>query len=165
MNDCNVVLACVCLSVRCLHTEVYVIVLKTRTKLVILFLYLHTRRCLFLNLNTVEDRHLLRLHRKREMEGGEARRAGERSGRLSALQEQLVWSLLSSGLSKELLIQAMGDLERERASASMERTDRADGESSEEGEMENPPPIFGELERLPPEEAVRQRAEVDQLLQ
>ncbi|XP_056585638.1 hepatocyte nuclear factor 1-alpha isoform X1 [Triplophysa dalaica] len=123
------------------------------------------RRCLFLNLNTVEDRHLLRLHRKREMEGGEARRAGERSGRLSALQEQLVWSLLSSGLSKELLIQAMGDLERERASASMERTDRADGESSEEGEMENPPPIFGELERLPPEEAVRQRAEVDQLLQ
>lgn len=99
------------------------------------------------------------------MEGGEGRRAGERSGRLSALQEQLVWSLLSSGLSKELLIQAMGDLERERASAGVERTDRADGESSEEGEMENPPPIFHELDSLPPEEAARQRAEVDQLLQ
>uniref|UniRef100_A0A8C1LWQ7 Hepatocyte nuclear factor 1-alpha-like n=1 Tax=Cyprinus carpio TaxID=7962 RepID=A0A8C1LWQ7_CYPCA len=100
------------------------------------------------------------------MEGGEGRRAGgERSGRLSALQEQLVWSLLGSGLSKELLIQAMGDLERERASAGAERMDRADGESSEEGDMDNPPPIFHELERLPPEEATRQRAEVDQLLQ
>ncbi|XP_077079318.1 hepatocyte nuclear factor 1-alpha [Siphateles boraxobius] len=99
------------------------------------------------------------------MEGGEGRRAGEGSGRLSALQEQLVWSLLGSGLSKELLIQAMGDLERERGSAGGERTDRADGESSEEGEMDNPPPIFHDLERLPPEEAARQRAEVDQLLQ
>ncbi|XP_052420248.1 hepatocyte nuclear factor 1-alpha [Carassius gibelio] len=100
------------------------------------------------------------------MEGGEGRRAGgERSSRLSALQEQLVWSLLGSGLSKELLIQAMGDLERERASAGAERMDRADGESSEEGDMDNPPPIFHELERLPPEEAARQRAEVDQLLQ
>ncbi|XP_067269471.1 hepatocyte nuclear factor 1-alpha isoform X2 [Pseudorasbora parva] len=100
------------------------------------------------------------------MEGGEGRRAGgERSSRLSALQEQLVWSLLGSGLSKELLIQAMGDLERERASAGAERTDRADGESSEEGETDNPPPIFRDLERLPPEEAARQRAEVDQLLQ
>lgn len=99
------------------------------------------------------------------MEGGEERKAGERRGRLSALQEQLVWSLLGSGLSKELLIQAMGDLESERASGGVERTDRADGESSEEGEMDNPPPIFRELERLPPEEAARQRAEVDQLLQ
>lgn len=99
------------------------------------------------------------------MEGGEERKAGERRGRLSALQEQLVWSLLGSGVSKELLIQAMGDLESERASGGVERTDRADGESSEEGEMDNPPPIFHELERLPPEEAARQRAEVDQLLQ
>ncbi len=100
------------------------------------------------------------------MEGEEGRRAGaERSGQLSALQEQLVWSLLGSGLSKELLIQAMGDLERERASAGAERMDRADGESSEEGDMDNPPPIFHELEMLPPEEAARQRAEVDQLLQ
>ncbi|XP_016424704.1 hepatocyte nuclear factor 1-alpha isoform X1 [Sinocyclocheilus rhinocerous] len=100
------------------------------------------------------------------MEGGEGRRAGEeRSSRLSALQEQLVWSLLGSGLSKELLIQAMGDLERERALAGAERMDRADGESSEEGDMDNPPLIFRELERLPPEEAARQRAEVDQLLQ
>ncbi|XP_051525089.1 hepatocyte nuclear factor 1-alpha-like [Myxocyprinus asiaticus] len=100
------------------------------------------------------------------MDGGDDRRAGgERSSQLSALQEQLVWSLLGSGLSKELLIQAMGDLERERASAGMERADRADGESSEEGEMDNPPPIFRELEKLPPEEKARQRGQVDHLLQ
>lgn len=76
-----------------------------------------------------------------------------------------MWSLLGSGLSKELLIQAMGDLERERASSGGERADRADCESSEEGEMDNPPPIYRELEKLPPEEAARQRAQVDQLLQ
>ncbi|XP_051509670.1 hepatocyte nuclear factor 1-alpha-like isoform X1 [Myxocyprinus asiaticus] len=100
------------------------------------------------------------------MDGGDGRRAGgERSGQLSALQEQLVWSLLGSGLSKELLIQAMGDLERERASTGVERADRADGESSEDGEMDNPPPIFRELEMLPPEEAARQRAQVEHLLQ
>lgn len=98
------------------------------------------------------------------MDGGESRRS-EGSGRLSALQEQLVWSLLGSGLSKELLIQAMGDLERERASSGAERADRADCESSEEGEMDNPPLIFRELEKLPAEEAARQRAQVDQLLQ
>lgn len=113
----------------------------------------------------IEEQRLLKHLRTLEMEGEGRRAGGERSSRLSALQEQLVWSLLGSGLSKELLIQAMGDLERERASTGAERTDRADGESSEEGEMENPPPIFRDLERLPPEEAARQRAEVDQLLQ
>ncbi|XP_030626386.1 hepatocyte nuclear factor 1-alpha [Chanos chanos] len=98
---------------------------------------------------------------------GEEKRTGVRSGRLTALQEQLVWSLLSSGLSREVLIQAMEELERERAGAGAgaERVDKGDGESSEEGEMDFPPPIFRELERLPPEEVARQRAEVEQLLQ
>lgn len=86
---------------------------------------------------------------------------GLRSSRLSALQEQLLWSLLGSGLSRDTLIQAMGELEQDRASA----TDRGDGDSSEEGEMDFPPPIFRELEKLPPEEVARQRAEVEQLLQ
>ncbi|TRY65601.1 hypothetical protein DNTS_015206 [Danionella cerebrum] len=92
------------------------------------------------------------------MERGEQQK---KSTVLSALQEQLVCSLLGSGLSKELLIQAMAELERERASG----TERADGESSEEGEMDNPPPIFRDLEKLPAEEAARQRAQVEQLLQ
>uniref|UniRef100_A0A4W4HKZ6 HNF1 homeobox a n=1 Tax=Electrophorus electricus TaxID=8005 RepID=A0A4W4HKZ6_ELEEL len=86
---------------------------------------------------------------------------GSGSRPLSALQEQLVWSLLGSGLSRDVLLQAMGELERNRA----EQTHRADGESSEEGEMDYPPPIYRELEKLPPEEAARQRAQVEQLLQ
>ncbi|KAJ8414773.1 hypothetical protein AAFF_G00022960 [Aldrovandia affinis] len=87
------------------------------------------------------------------------------AGRLSALQEQLIWALLGSGLSREVLVQALGELERERASAGGESGDRGGGESSEEGEEDFPPPIFRELDRLPPEEATRQRAEVDRLLQ
>lgn len=131
------------------------------------------------------------------MEGAEGRRATESSGsggaadgastgagRLSALQEQLIWSLLSSGLSREVLIQALGELEQERSGpsgvgagttvagsssgsnggGSADKADRGDGESSEEGE-EFLPPIYRDLERLPPEEAARQRAEVDHLLQ
>ncbi|XP_028851667.1 hepatocyte nuclear factor 1-alpha isoform X2 [Denticeps clupeoides] len=93
-------------------------------------------------------------------------RRGEAAGRrLSPLQGQLVWSLLNSGLSRDILIQAMGELEQERSASTAEKTmDRGDGESSEEGE-DFPPPIFRELERLAPEEATRQRAEVEQLLQ
>ncbi|KAG7480600.1 hypothetical protein MATL_G00057980 [Megalops atlanticus] len=87
------------------------------------------------------------------------------AGRLSALQEQLVWALLGSGLSRDVLVQALGELERERASAGGESGDRGGGESSEDGEEDFPPPIFRELDRLPPEEAARQRAEVDRLLQ
>ncbi|KAF3696096.1 Hepatocyte nuclear factor 1-alpha [Channa argus] len=85
--------------------------------------------------------------------------------RLTALQEQLIWALLGSGLSREILVQAMGELERDRASAGAERGERVDGESSEEGEMDFPPPIFRDLEKLAPEEAAKLRAEVDQLLQ
>ena len=98
---------------------------------------------------------------------GEERGGGAKPkpGHLSALQEQLIWALLGSGLSREVLIQALGELEQERVNAGAEKGDKGDGESSEEGEMDLPPPIFRELERLPPEEAARQRAEVDQLLQ
>uniref|UniRef100_A0A7N8XK40 HNF1 homeobox a n=2 Tax=Mastacembelus armatus TaxID=205130 RepID=A0A7N8XK40_9TELE len=100
------------------------------------------------------------------MEGEEKPGAGKaRPSRLTALQEQLIWALLGSGLSQEILVQAMGELERDRLSASTERGERVDGESSEEGEMDFPPPIFRELEKLAPEETARLRTEVDQLLQ
>ncbi|XP_072244513.1 hepatocyte nuclear factor 1-alpha [Leuresthes tenuis] len=100
------------------------------------------------------------------MEGEE--RAGAAIGRpshLTALQEQLIWALLESGLSRDILVQAIGELEQSRAGASGDRRDRGDGESSEEGEMDFPPPIFRELEKLSPNEASKLRAEVDQLLQ
>ncbi|XP_059193855.1 hepatocyte nuclear factor 1-alpha [Centropristis striata] len=95
-------------------------------------------------------------------------RAGAAKGkpsRLTALQQQLVWALLGSGLSRDVLVQAIGELERDRASAGAEGGERGDGESSEEGEMDFPPPIFRELEKLSPEETAKLRAEVDQLLQ
>ncbi|XP_033828139.1 hepatocyte nuclear factor 1-alpha [Periophthalmus magnuspinnatus] len=90
-----------------------------------------------------------------------------RRNQLTALQEQLVWALLGSGLSRDVLIQAMGELERDRLSNSggAEKAERGDGESSEEGEMDYPPPIFRELDKLDPEEAAKLRAEVDRLLQ
>ncbi|KAK2837622.1 hypothetical protein Q5P01_014834 [Channa striata] len=100
------------------------------------------------------------------MEGEERTGAGKaRPSRLTALQEQLIWALLGSGLSREILVQAMGELERDRVSAGAERGEKVDGESSEEGEMDFPPPIFRDLEKLPPEEAGKLRAEVDRLLQ
>lgn len=92
-------------------------------------------------------------------------RAKTRPSRLTALQEQLIWALLGSGLSRDVLIQALGELERDRVSTGVERGERGDGESSEEGEMDFPPPIFRELEKLPPEDAAKMRAEVDHLLQ
>lgn len=100
------------------------------------------------------------------MEGEERKgEAGPGPGRLSALQEQLIWALLGSGLSREVLVQALEELEQERVTPGAEKGDRGDGESSEEGEIDFPPPIFQELEALAPEEAARQRALVDQLLQ
>ncbi|XP_032434063.1 hepatocyte nuclear factor 1-alpha isoform X1 [Xiphophorus hellerii] len=96
---------------------------------------------------------------------GEERAAMARPSRLTALQEQLIWALLESGLSRDVLVQAVGELERSRAGAGAERGDKGDGESSEEGEMDFPPPIFRELEKLPPEDASKLRAEVDRLLQ
>ncbi|XP_018587004.2 hepatocyte nuclear factor 1-alpha [Scleropages formosus] len=98
------------------------------------------------------------------MDRGE-RRGSTAPGRLSALQQQLVWALLGSGLSRDVLVQAAGELERERGVAGGDVADKVGGESSEEGDEESPPPIYKELEQLPPEEAARQKAEVDQLLQ
>ncbi|KAL3063046.1 hypothetical protein OYC64_002764 [Pagothenia borchgrevinki] len=92
-------------------------------------------------------------------------RAEAKPRSLTALQEQLIWALLGSGLSRDVLVQAVGELERDRASTGTERGERGDGESSEEGEMDFPPPIFRELEKLSPEEAAKLRAEVDRLLQ
>ncbi|XP_031705384.1 hepatocyte nuclear factor 1-alpha isoform X1 [Anarrhichthys ocellatus] len=91
--------------------------------------------------------------------------AKAKPNRLTGLQEQLIWALLESGLSRDILVQAIGELERDRTSAGAERGERGDGESSEEGEMDFPPPIFRELEKLLPEEAAKLRAEVDRLLQ
>lgn len=100
------------------------------------------------------------------MEGEErAGAAKAKTSRLTALQEQLIWALLGSGLSRDVLVQAVGELERDRATAGAEKGERGDGESSEEGEMDFPPPIFRDLEKLPPEEAAKLRAEVDRLLQ
>ncbi|KAM7416352.1 hypothetical protein PAMA_018428 [Pampus argenteus] len=100
------------------------------------------------------------------MEGEERPGAAKaRTSRLTVLQEQLIWALLGSGLSRDVLVQAVGELERDRATGGAEKGERVDGESSEEGEMDFPPPIFRDLEKLPPEEAAKLRAEVDQLLQ
>lgn len=96
-------------------------------------------------------------------EQAEEARTKARPRRLSALQEQLVWALLESGLSRDILVQAISELERDRANA--DRRDRGDGESSEEGEMDFSPQIFRELEKLPSEEASKLRAEVERLLQ
>lgn len=96
-------------------------------------------------------------------ERAEEERAKQRPPRLTALQEQLVWALLESGLSRDILVQAVGELERDRVPA--DRRERGDGESSEEGEMDFSPPIFRDLEKLPSEQASKLKAEVEQLLQ
>ncbi|KAM6965726.1 LOW QUALITY PROTEIN: hepatocyte nuclear factor 1-alpha [Aplochiton taeniatus] len=99
------------------------------------------------------------------MEGEESKGGGKsKPGRLSALQEQLIWALLGSGLS-QAVCPALGDWSKIGVTTGGEKAERGDEESSEEGEMDFPPPIFRDLERLPPEEAARQRAAVDQLLQ
>lgn len=96
-------------------------------------------------------------------ERADEERAKPRPPRLTALQEQLLWALLESGLSRDLLVQAIGELERDRAAA--DRRERGDGESSEEGEMDFSPPIFRDLEKLPSEQASKLKAEVEQMLQ
>ncbi|XP_069038258.1 hepatocyte nuclear factor 1-alpha isoform X2 [Lepisosteus oculatus] len=91
------------------------------------------------------------------------------AARLTGLQEQLVWALLGSGLSRDILIQAAEELEQAGGGLGAEAGDggpvEGEGDSSEEGEEEFAPPIFKELESLSPEEAARQRAEVEHLLQ
>lgn len=99
------------------------------------------------------------------MEGEERARAAKARSSLTALQEQLIWALLGSGLSRDVLVQALGELEGDRATAGAEKGEKGDGESSEEGEMDFPPPIFRDLDKLPPEEANKLRTEVERLLQ
>uniref|UniRef100_A0A8C4XGL7 HNF1 homeobox a n=1 Tax=Erpetoichthys calabaricus TaxID=27687 RepID=A0A8C4XGL7_ERPCA len=90
--------------------------------------------------------------------------------RLTCLQQELLQALLSSGLNKHTILEALGEIEAFRAKPG--ESEEGDGveprigeeESSEDGE-EFEPPIFKELEALCPEEAAQQRAMVDHLLQ
>ncbi|XP_039627625.1 hepatocyte nuclear factor 1-alpha isoform X1 [Polypterus senegalus] len=90
--------------------------------------------------------------------------------RLTCLQQELLRALLSSGLKKHTILEALGEIEAFRAKPG--ESEEGDGveprmgeeESSEDGE-EFEPPIFKELEALCPEEAAQQRALVDHLLQ
>uniref|UniRef100_A0A8C4TEI7 HNF1 homeobox a n=1 Tax=Erpetoichthys calabaricus TaxID=27687 RepID=A0A8C4TEI7_ERPCA len=89
---------------------------------------------------------------------------------LTCLQQELLQALLSSGLNKHTILEALGEIEAFRAKPG--ESEEGDGveprigeeESSEDGE-EFEPPIFKELEALCPEEAAQQRAMVDHLLQ
>ncbi|KAG2471159.1 HNF1A factor, partial [Polypterus senegalus] len=89
--------------------------------------------------------------------------------RLTCLQQELLRALLSSGLKKHTILEALGEIEAFRAKPG--ESEEGDGveprmgeeESSEDGE-EFEPPIFKELEALCPEEAAQQRALVDHLL-
>ncbi|KAM9393956.1 LOW QUALITY PROTEIN: hepatocyte nuclear factor 1-alpha [Pholidichthys leucotaenia] len=99
------------------------------------------------------------------MEGEEAARAGKaRTSRVTALQEQLIRALLESGLSREVLIQATGKWSETGASAGAERGERGDGESSEEGDMDFPPPFSERWRSSDREEASKLRVEVEKLL-
>ncbi|KAK6476361.1 hepatocyte nuclear factor 1-alpha-like, partial [Huso huso] len=94
--------------------------------------------------------------------------------RLTTLQQELLSALLGSGLSKQTLLEALGEMEACRPPQAGEspleegedepRLGGVEDSSEEEGE-EFTPPIFKELEALSPEEASRQRALVDRFLQ
>ncbi|KAK1160033.1 hepatocyte nuclear factor 1-alpha-like [Acipenser oxyrinchus oxyrinchus] len=94
--------------------------------------------------------------------------------RLTTLQQELLSALLGSGLSKQTLLEALGEMEACRPPQAREspleededepRLGGVEDSSEEEGE-EFTPPIFKELEALSPEEASRQRALVDRFLQ
>ncbi|XP_039360869.1 hepatocyte nuclear factor 1-alpha isoform X1 [Mauremys reevesii] len=109
--------------------------------------------------------------------------------KLSHLQVELLGALLESGLTKETLIKALGEVdpyalqsESQRAisaiqaekgelcaeipnlSNGMEESRMSEEETSDDGE-EFTPPIMKELENLSPEEAAHQKAVVERLLQ
>ncbi|XP_074869075.1 hepatocyte nuclear factor 1-alpha [Carettochelys insculpta] len=109
--------------------------------------------------------------------------------KLSHLQVELLGALLESGLTKETLIKALGEVdpytlqsESQRAisaiqaekgepraeipnlSNGMEEPRISEEETSDDGE-EFTPPIMKELENLSPEEAAHQKAVVERLLQ
>ncbi|XP_065273613.1 hepatocyte nuclear factor 1-alpha isoform X3 [Emys orbicularis] len=109
--------------------------------------------------------------------------------KLSHLQVELLGALLESGLTKETLIKALGEVdpyalqsESQRAISAiqaekgepcaeisnlpngMEESRMSEEETSDDGE-EFTPPIMKELENLSPEEAAHQKAVVERLLQ
>ncbi|XP_062887328.1 hepatocyte nuclear factor 1-beta-A isoform X4 [Mobula hypostoma] len=113
--------------------------------------------------------------------------------KLTSLQQELLSALLSSGVSKDVLIQALEDLEPSPSfevkletlpvsplkmnGASSEtkvvfhsltnghgKGKLSGDEGSEDGEDYDTPPILKELESLNTEEAAEQRAEVDRML-
>ncbi|GCC24619.1 hypothetical protein chiPu_0003021 [Chiloscyllium punctatum] len=114
--------------------------------------------------------------------------------KLTSLQQELLSALLSSGLSKDVLIQALEDLEPSRnfevklenlpvSPLKMNGSAAAEGkavfhsltnghskgklsgdEASEDGDDYDTPPILKELESLNTEEGAEQRAEVDRML-
>lgn len=113
--------------------------------------------------------------------------------KLTSLQQELLSALLSSGVSKDVLIQALEDLEPSpsfevklenlpasplkingpgsEAKAVFHTLTNGHGkgklsgdEGSEDGEEYDTPQIIKELESLNTEEAAEQRAEVDRML-
>ncbi|XP_004591960.1 hepatocyte nuclear factor 1-alpha [Ochotona princeps] len=98
--------------------------------------------------------------------------------KLSQLQTELLAALLESGLSKEALIQALGEPgpylvaseapldkgELAEAPNGLGETRGSEEETDDDGE-DFTPPILKELENLSPEEAAHQKAVVETLLQ
>lgn len=105
--------------------------------------------------------------------------------RLSQLQTELLAALLESGLSKEALIQALGEpgpyllagdssLDKGESCGGrgelaelpngLEERRGSEDETDDDGE-DFTPPILKELENLSPEEAAHQKAVVESLLQ
>ncbi|XP_061637498.1 hepatocyte nuclear factor 1-beta-A [Phyllopteryx taeniolatus] len=106
--------------------------------------------------------------------------------KLTSLQQELLSALLDSGLTREVLIQALDDMDPDAAAqgfgVKLERPQppsppppRRDGdgkpaaklsgdEGSEDGDDYDTPPILKELQSLDTEEAAEQRAEVERML-
>lgn len=110
---------------------------------------------------------------------------GAMVSKLSQLQTELLAALLESGLSKEALIQALGEpgpyllagdgsLDKGESCGSrgelaelpngLGETRASEDETDDDGE-DFTPPILKELENLSPEEAAHQKAVVESLLQ
>lgn len=119
--------------------------------------------------------------------GRVARASGAMVSKLSQLQTELLAALLESGLSKEALIQALGEPgpyllagdgppdkgescggggrgELAELPNGLGETRGSEDETDDEGE-DFTPPILRELENLSPEEAAHQKAVVETLLQ
>lgn len=117
--------------------------------------------------------------------GPRGRGSGAMVSKLSQLQTELLAALLESGLSKEALIQALGEpgpyllagdgsLDKGESCGGrgelaelpngLGETRGSEDETDDDGE-DFTPPILKELENLSPEEAAHQKAVVESLLQ